>query len=108
MPEQFTELCIQVLPSPERGRDRERGEREGRENGGGEEKESILKSCQVFFCLHFFIFFLRLMETSEMSVLDMLIFFLHSFHMKERHSYAFGENKKIAFLVAQSSHEYAV
>lgn len=59
--------------------------------------ESTLKSCQVFFCLHFFIF-LWLMETSQMPVSDRLIFFfLNSFQMKDKSTYAFGENKNVTW-----------
>lgn len=64
-----------------------------RETGG---MESTLKSCQVFFCLHFFIF-LWLMETSQMPVSDRLIFFLNSFQMKDKSTYAFGENKYVTW-----------
>ena len=90
MPEQFTELCIQVLPSRERGRER-----------GGRERSQYQKAAKCFFfffsfCLHFFVS-LRLMENSQMSVFDMLIFFLHSSHMKGRESHAFGENQKRTF-----------
>ena len=85
MPEQSTELCIQVLPSPERGRGRgERGE-----------GVNIKKLPSAFFLPAFFIF-LWLMENSQMSVLDMLLFFPHSFTQREESiQCAFGKKKKI-------------
>lgn len=71
-------------------------QREGERGEGGRERSQYQKAAKCFFCLHFFVS-LRLMENSQMSVFDMLIFFLHSSHMKGRESYAFGENKKRTF-----------
>ena len=82
----FVFKCFQA------GREAERGE--------GGKGVNIKKLPSVFFffsfCLHFFVS-LRLMENSQMSVFDMLIFFLHSSHMKGRESHAFGENQKRTF-----------
>lgn len=64
-----------------------------RQRGGREGNESVLESCQVFFCLHFS-FFCGSWKLLRCLTYIRWYFFFQPFHQKLRNSYAFRRNKK--------------
>lgn len=101
MPEQFTELCIQVLPSRERDRERER---EGREGGKG---VNIKKLPSVFSAC---IFSFRCVSWKILRCLSSICWYFSFIPLTWKgasHMLLVKTRKELSVGSAQSWHEYA-